>query len=233
MQALKFNRPTLVSLTAQTCGGKSYLLEALCSQFGFQRIVSTTDRAARAGEVEGVHYNFINTETSVAMAAEGKFAELVTFNGVRYGVTHDEMAKKMNGDAPPVVILEPNGVKIYEHYCHAHNWGMFKIFVWTSEDVRLERLAARTANDITNMIRHHQDGDGLYIGEVYKDVKKLIQVNNKRLMAVLSEERTWNSANTWDLIVDGTDLASTMSIIEQQIISNSKYTHELVNERYT
>src|SRR5574343_611161 len=112
---LKFTTPTLITLTAPSCAGKSYLLEQLVNPLvgGCERIVSTTDRPPRAGEDEGVHYFFISTEQSKQMEAEGKFAELVTYNGVRYGVTHEEMEQKMMADAPPIVIRVPKGVEIY------------------------------------------------------------------------------------------------------------------------
>ena len=55
---MKFNKPTLITLTAPTASGKSYLLERL-TRMGLPRVVGTTTRAPRQGEVEGVDYYFI------------------------------------------------------------------------------------------------------------------------------------------------------------------------------
>lgn len=202
---LKFNTPTLITLTAPTCAGKSFLLEELV-KFGCERIVSTTDREPRVGEIQGVHYDFIDTETSKFMDANNKFAELVTYNGVRYGVTHEEMQLKMNSFKPPIVILEPKGVEIYRKYCQSKGWQMFTIYVDTVEHIRLERLIDRTASNIWEMRTM-----------TYNELRAVVAGNNKRLKAILDEERGWGSTNLWDCIADGTNLTKAMDAIQRGI----------------
>ena len=209
-----FTRPTLVTLTAPTCAGKSFLLEALAER-GFERIVSTTDRAPRAGEVEGVHYQFITPEQSKTLEANGMFAELVTYNGTRYGVTNAEMNLKMVGAKPPMVILEPSGLEIYQKYCAARGWDMFSIYVHTPESVRLDRLVERTTGDIVNIFSNGQD--------LTTAIRKSVEVNNKRLQAVFEQERGWITKNAWSVIVTGTDINVALGQIDQGIDAfNSK-----------
>lgn len=208
-----FTRPTLVTLTAPTCAGKNFLLEALAER-GFERIVSTTDRAPRAGEVEGVHYQFITTDQSKALEANGMFAELVTYNGTRYGVTDAEMDRKMVGDKPPMVILEPSGLDIYKPYCASRGWDVFSIYVHTPEDVRLQRLVNRTSDDIFNIV---YGGETSNTKETFKKIQKIVGVNNKRLQAVFEQERGWITKNFWSVIVTGTDVNVALGQIEQGI----------------
>lgn len=52
-------------------------------QFGFS--VSHTTRKPRAGETDGVHYNFTNVETIKKEIAEGKFIEHAEVHGNYYG----------------------------------------------------------------------------------------------------------------------------------------------------
>ena len=205
-----FTRPTLVTLTAPTCAGKSHLLEAL-ALVGFERIVSTTDRAPRAGEIEGVHYHFITTEQSKRLEANNMFAELVTYNGTRYGVTHDEMNRKMSGNKPPMVILEPTGLGIYRQYCASKGWGVFSIYVQTPEDVRLQRLVNRTSDDIFNIV---YGGETSNTKETFKKIQKIVGVNNKRLQAVFEQECRWLTTNIWDVQADGTNLDRAMEQIQ-------------------
>jgi guanylate kinase len=182
------------------------LLEELVKA-GCERIVSTTDREPRVGEIQGVHYDFINTTVSKFMEAHGRFAELVTYNGVRYGVTHDEMEFKMIGsEKPPIVILEPKGVEIYRKYCTSKGWQMYTVYVETVEHIRLERLIDRTASNIWEM--HTM---------TYNDLRAVIAANNKRLKAILDEERAWGSTNRWDCIVDGTNVTKAMDTIRRGI----------------
>jgi guanylate kinase len=217
--SLKFNKPTLVTLTAPTCAGKNYLLEALIEELGFGRIVSTTDRAPRRGEIEGVHYNFIDTSQSKRLEIQGAFAELVTYNGIRYGVTHIEMNKKLaEGMPPPVVILEPSGIEIYKQYCTEHSWSMFNIFVSTTENIRINRLSERTTQDICDKI---ENVSGESITELSQQINKLIQVNNKRLVAVIEQERLWLTTNSWGAIVSGTDLESALQSVTMGVHSRN------------
>lgn len=205
-----FTRPTLVTLTAPTCAGKNFLLEALV-KMGFERIVSTTDRAPRAGEVEGVHYNFINTEQSRLLEVNNMFAELVTYNGTRYGVTHAEMNRKMTGAKPPMVILEPTGLSIYRQYCASRGWDLFSIYVQTPEQVRLQRLTDRTVQDL---VQAATTADESNFGKAFA---KVVSVNNKRLQAVIEQERSWITTNTWNVLADGRDLDTAIEQIQQGI----------------
>ena len=199
-----FNRPTLITLTGPSASGKSYLLEAMVSKLNMARIVSTTDRAPRVFEIEGHHYNFITTEQSRALEAQGKFAELVTFNGTRYGVTEEEMVRKMWGEAPPIVIVEPKGVQAYREYCAKHDYGIFTVFVSTPDSIRMSRLSNRTVNELAEV-------------STREDVEKIIDRNNSRLIAAVTEERSWRQSNIWDLQCDGTDVFRAIDAIQHGI----------------
>ena len=208
----QFDLPTLVTITAPTCAGKNHLLEAMV-EAGFGRIVSTTDRAPRDGEIEGVHYFFISTEESKAMEARGEFAELITYNGTRYGVPHIEMERKLAaGMPPPIVILEPQGLEIYRKYCGSKNWAMFSIYVETQESIRLERLTTRTATDVLRA--SYKGGSG---SELFTEFQKLIGTNNRRLKSVIEEERRWGQAARWDCIADGTDVQKALEAVARGI----------------
>lgn len=231
----RFDLPTLVTLTAPTCAGKNFLLEALIDQLGFERIVSTTDRAARAGEIEGVHYNFISTEQSKKLEAQGDLAELVTYNGVRYGVTHREMEAKMSTGRPPLVILEPKGIEIYQKYCSSKGWQLFKIYVETQESIRLERLVSRTTADI--LTRLNKNATTFTVGEsvglplsitpdydIAHDIQKIISVNNKRMQAIIEQERGWSHTNRWDVLADGTNVTKALEQVRAGVANRNKRT---------
>lgn len=213
---LKFNRPTLVIITAPTCSGKNFLLSHLENTFGWKRIVSTTTRLRRKGEVQGVDYYFIDDCLSRAMENEGKFAELVTFRNIRYGVTHEEMSSKVLGDATSVIVLEPQGLKIYKELCVKNNWDVFTIYISTTEDVRIQRLIARTTEDLL------QEAVSAYVSdrevllsrsEVRRNFERVIQVHTDRLLSITTEERSWSSASEWNAIVPGDDIKKALEWI--------------------
>ena len=204
-----FTRPTLVTLTAPTCSGKSFLLDKLTSRGIFNRIVSTTTRPARPGETEGVDYYFIDVEQSRQIEAEGRFFELIEFNGTRYGVTDAEMQIKMSDGVAPIVILEPQGLEIYRQKCAERGWDIFQVYVNTTEEVKLDRLRARTNAAMTRALRDKT---------IDKDAAtNALAEHARRYKSITGDERRWISLFNWDAIVPGDDVEKAISMIEQGI----------------
>lgn len=224
---MKFNKPTLVTITAPTCSGKTYLMNRLM-EMGYPQIVSTTTRAPREGEVNGVDYWFIKREESRALEINGDYAELIEFRGNFYGTTHAELNRKIYGDMPPLLILETKGLSAYEKICLDNEWNIFKIYVTTPEPVRIQRLNQRTAEDIRAAVKKFHDEHvdtcwGLTVQfdhhkNVEQDViNKIIETHTSRLLSITGDERLWQSQHTWDAIVPGDDIEKALSFIEQGI----------------
>lgn len=207
-----FEKPTLITITAPTCSGKTYLIERL-EALGLNRIVGFTTRAPRAGEVHGRDYYFISHEEADRLESEGLLAETAEFRGNRYGVTHDEMENKVNrSNMPPVVILEPQGLESYIKYCRDKDWGIFKVFVTVQEKVRIDRLNARTAHDIDLSIMKAFDAS-----KVHEEVRKIIETHSNRLMSITGDERTWMAKQVWEAVVPGDDVNKAISMIQEGI----------------
>ena len=209
-----FDRPTLVTITAPTCSGKNYLRDRLEKQFGFSRIISTTTRAKRANEVEGSDYYFIDTETSIDFETDGAFAELVELRGVRYGVTHAEMNKKMTASETPVVILEPAGLAMYKKLCTKHGWDIFSIYVHISEELALERLVERTTVDLIHRIDTFVGSINQNYAQISRaSISKLVSTHTDRVLMITGEERRWSNSNLWDAVVPGDDVDKALELI--------------------
>ena len=222
---MKLLKPTLITLTAPTCSGKSYLLNELVSKKGFGRIVSTTTRPPRNGEKEGVDYNFISIQQSKEAEADGQFFELVEFNRTRYGVTHAEMKKKMEAETPPVVVLEPNGLEIYMKKCFQNGWDIFKVYVHCTEDLRLQRLLHRTISSSWDVVDMLQPSPGKYTNEFFqtgaeiakKTLSQLATEHQRRVVSSTGDERRWINLFNWDLVVPGDDLPKAVKMVEEGI----------------
>lgn len=212
-QDFRFNTPTLITLTAPTASGKSYLLERMVEK-GFERIVSTTTRAPRNGEREGGDYHFISEEDSQRLEKNDEFAELVTFQGIRYGVTKTEFQTKMNSGRPPIIILNPDGLDQYSDLCASQGWNMFAVYIHVVEHERIERLNRRTIIDLSEI---HDPSD---LG--YSAIDKLIRQHTKRIQGIMHDERSWSNTRIWDAIVPGDDADKAMDMVKQGI----KYRNE-------
>lgn len=222
---MNFDRPTLVTLTAPTASGKSFLLNELTNRGIFDRIVSTTTRPPRKGEQQGVDYDFVSLQTSIDLEKIGGFFELIEFNGVRYGVTHIEMQGKMNGTQAPAVVLEPQGLKIYEEKCREHGWDIFKIYVHVEEGMRIQRLHQRVLSQVWETIDSIPGPIGGSYDRALFDIgvegakgmaAKAIGEYHRRMLG-LAEERRWQQVTEWDAIVPGDNVEKAISMIEQGI----------------
>jgi hypothetical protein len=159
------------------------------------------------------------------MEDAGEFAELIEFRGTRYGVTHREMQNKINGEKPPVVVLEPKGLAIYEKMCHDNGWGIFKVFVSTPEKVRLARLSRRTAADVHRAhLNALQDNQGLEFHdpmrwkiEALEATEKLMAIHTDRVLSATGDERNWLQASNWDAIVSGEDKHKAIQTLKEGI----------------
>jgi guanylate kinase len=206
---MKFDRPTLITITAPTCSGKSYLLDVLHKEHGLQKIVSTTTRDPRQGEVQGVDYNFITYKESQQMEDADKFFELIEFRGTRYGVTHTEMQKKMENGTAPVIILEPKGLEIYHKKCTEMGWELFKVFVHVPEKLRIDRLMKRTISEIEAHIPFNTVPSNR--------IEAVIRTHTDRTMSICNDERAWINASTWDTVVPGDDSVKAINMIKHGV----------------
>lgn len=98
------SRPIVIS--GPSGAGKSTFLKRLFAEypdkFGFS--VSNTTRNPRAGEVNGVDYNFLTREEFLAGVARGDFIEHAEFSGNLYGTTVQGV--KSVGDKGRICILD-------------------------------------------------------------------------------------------------------------------------------
>ena len=188
-------KPILVTLTSPSCGGKSYLYSHIRDVAKLPCIVSTTTRPPRANEIEGVDYYFISEEESKQLEEANMFAELVVYNGVRYGVTKQEFSNKLRKGVC-FLIVEPSGAEQYQHVAERYGADWMKVFIDTPLDIRIDRFNARIQNDLAKDL----GSENVDQQKIFNLVKAAI----KRGMSIVTEESRWVDSWDWDHIIDGT-----------------------------
>jgi guanylate kinase len=79
-------RGVLFVLSSPSGAGKTTISRMMLDADGDIALsISATTRPPRPGEVDGVHYHFVDTETFKKMAADGEFLEWAHVFGHRYG----------------------------------------------------------------------------------------------------------------------------------------------------
>lgn len=100
-------KPKIV-LIGGTGTGKTTLKNKMEVLFGLKSEVSYTSRPMRQGEVDGVDYHFVSTETFESMAKDGKFIQYNrTPDGRYYGTAWSEFWSK------DLFIMSPNALKAF------------------------------------------------------------------------------------------------------------------------
>ena len=71
--------------------------------------VSATTRKPREGEIDGVHYHFIDEERFDKMLAEKAFLEYATVHGHRYGTPKDQVERAIEEGRNILLDIDPQG----------------------------------------------------------------------------------------------------------------------------
>lgn len=144
----------LFILTGLSGAGKSTVADALMrdASLGLSRFVTTTTRAPRANEENGVHYWFVSREEFEAKRAQGGFYENAEVYGNLYGPSKAEMERLMATGRPILLVIDVQGAKtfktIHPEAC--------VIFLTASRQDLLGRLQARgsAAEEVERRMKH-------------------------------------------------------------------------------
>lgn len=118
----KFNTPIdysgcLFIVTAPSGAGKSSLIHALLkrdSNLGLS--VSFTTRPPRIGEVNGVHYHFINVTQFESLHNKGNFLESAKVHGNYYATSHTELATQIQTGKDIILEIDWQGARQVRQY---------------------------------------------------------------------------------------------------------------------
>ena len=105
-------RGQLLIVSAPSGAGKTSLIKALMEQD--QRVevsVSHTTRPQRPGEVEGVNYFFISTETFHEMREAGAFFEFAEVFGHFYGTSLTQLEARLSDGADVILEIDWQGAQ--------------------------------------------------------------------------------------------------------------------------
>lgn len=108
----------VITITGPSGVGKTTLIRALCrSNKSFEEVVSTTTRAPREGEIDGVDYIFISRGQAENHIANDEFLEHVNYHGNIYGFLKSSFADIFSKGRRPVCVVERNGLdEIISHF---------------------------------------------------------------------------------------------------------------------
>jgi guanylate kinase len=110
--------PVLLVLAGPAGSGKSTLCDRLVSEdASFSRVVTTTTRSPREGEVNGVHYHFFSPDEFERRVAAGEFLEWAQVHGHRrdrlYGTLASSVFEPLAAGRNLVMSVDVQGVESF------------------------------------------------------------------------------------------------------------------------
>lgn len=99
-------------MTGPSGVGKGSLIAAVRERLPQLRVsISATTRRPRSGEVDGVHYHFLDPETFEDRVGRDEFLEHASYSGNRYGTLRSEIEEKAAGGHPVILEIEVQGAR--------------------------------------------------------------------------------------------------------------------------
>lgn len=91
--------------------GKDSVIQRLLLQVDMDTIVTVTTRQPRTGEIDGVHYRFVDEATFDAMLARGDLLEHAIVHGNCYGVPRDTVLQCLERGRDVLIKVDPQGAR--------------------------------------------------------------------------------------------------------------------------
>jgi len=152
------NVPVLLVLAGPAGSGKSTLCDRIVKEeTDFERVITTTTRAPRPGEVNGVHYHFLTPEQFDAKIAADEFLEWAWVHGDRrYGTLATSVLEPLKRGQSLAINLDVQGVnslrRAAEHSIVLQRT-MATIFILLDHEQLVARIRGRGQDDDAEIAR--------------------------------------------------------------------------------
>lgn len=102
----------IIILVGPSGAGKTAIANEMTEHYGFKKVVTTTTRTPREGEIDGVSYHFLTTEEfEKKKKKNNEFCETAVYAGAQYGTQKSDLSSAPN----MVMVMEIGGaLKIHK-----------------------------------------------------------------------------------------------------------------------
>ena len=137
----------MIVLAGASASGKTEVAKMLAKKYGITKMITTTTRDMRVGEVNGRDYFFVSKEEFECMLRDDRFIEHTIYNGNFYGSTKDQIADNR------CVVVDPAGLRAY---IALKNDNIMTFFLDSLEETRRKRMIERGDNEdkIISRLKH-------------------------------------------------------------------------------
>jgi guanylate kinase len=156
--------PVLLILAGPAGSGKSTLCDRLVAEDpSFARVVTTTTRAPRPGEINGVHYHFLTPDDFDRKIAGGEFLEWARVHGERrYGTLAHSVLDPLAHSQNLVMSVDVQGVESFRRAAQHHpllQRAMTTIFIVVDHERMVARMRLRGQDHEEEIARRIQTAE--------------------------------------------------------------------------
>lgn len=167
----------MIIIVGPSASGKTSVAKELTIKYGFKKFVTSTTRAPRNKEINGVDYNFITFDTFKKKISQNDFIEYTFYNGNYYGSERKQI------DQNTVIIVESNGLKAFKNLNIDH---IVSYFLDINEETRIKRMEER--GDSKETIRERIIHDRYkFDSSLLSYIDKVIKCENKSIEDISKE----------------------------------------------
>ena len=185
-------------IVAPSGAGKSSLVNALLeSDVGLKLSLSTTTRAPRPGELDGVNYRFVTQEAFIVEREQGQFLEWAEVHGHFYGTSRTWIESQMQAGSDVILEIDWQGAQQIRKLIPTVQW----IFIFPpSIEALEERLRKRGQDDEATIerrvaaahveLQHAHEANYIVINDSFEralvDLQNIIAASRLRVGPVMA-----------------------------------------------
>ena len=183
---------SILTISGLTCAGKDHLARKLTEDCRVTKVISTTTRNPREGEVQGQSYYFTSREQFNERVRAGRFIESIELKGELYGIDVNALRPAFYAGDTALIICDPRGMESVRDYAEQSGVDFHSVFLDIDFEQQTRRLFERFCAD-TNA------DPGVYAS---------------RMCHIIQEEHHWRDYN-YDSRFDSFDPETGPLVIEQ------------------
>jgi guanylate kinase len=158
------NEPVLLVIAGPAGSGKSTLCDRLVAEIPeFERVVTTTTRVPRPGEINGVHYHFLTAEQFDAGLAANDFLEWAWVHGQRrYGTLKSSVLEPLARGQSLVLSVDVQGVESFRRAARENPLlarRMTTVFIIVDHERLVDRMIGRAQDNATEIAGRMQTAE--------------------------------------------------------------------------
>ena len=163
----------LLCILGKSCSGKTTFVNHLEKKYGIKRVVTTTSRPMRDGEIDGVDYNFVTYEEARNNIKNGEFIEYA-----KYKVANNETwiygtkISDIDTSKTSLIVLNPIG---YKKLKSLYKDKVLCIYIKPSPKKRVFRILKRDKGDykqaFIRLMNDYKDFKNVDADIIIKDFK--------------------------------------------------------------